>query len=381
MTRIAIYAEVLAPPTSAVPSREMLLELMQQRPGDRFTFVLCRGSEKAAWWQSFRQRIDPSSLFDEVVLPWSRRFCNFRTLAGARYQPRVSLDADLYLRLDVGAMGPESVPLINLVLDISAVKGRQYASMRWHGRRLFERLLREGAQLADRTVCISSATARDVVEWLPELGDRIRVIHNGIANEWFAPLTPALERTPSSRPYFIWYGYISPRKNIAGLLRGYSQALKIAGRRLPDLLLAGHPGIEEQLLAKEIKSLGLESNVRRMPPQPLNNLIRLVSELIGLAFPSLYEGFGVPIIEAFARGIPVLTSNVTSMPEVAGGLACLCDPLDPASIATGLLSMAEPRCLDLARMLKRRTYAARFTTQRAAASYSELIDEVLSVRA
>jgi alpha-1,3-rhamnosyl/mannosyltransferase len=355
----------------------MLLRLMQQRRRDRFTFVLCRGSEKSAWWQDFRRRIDASASVDEVVLPWSRRVYNALTLAGAKYSPRVSLQADAYICLDAGTMGPESAPLIQLVTDLSVLKGPAYSSMRWHGRWLFKRRLREGARLAERTVCISHATASDVMRWLPGLAGSVRVIPNGIADEWFAPM-PAPKHKQRARPYFIWYGYISPRKNLSRLLNGYAEALKRTGSALPELLLVGNAGRDETRLTREIEALGLEHTVLRLPAQPLASLIQLVSESRGLAFPSLYEGFGVPIIETFARGIPVLTSNVTAMPEVAGGLAGLCDPLDYSSIAQGLISMAQFDQLSLERMHKRKAYAAGFTAERAASSYSRLIDEVLT---
>ncbi len=380
MTHIALYADALAPPTSAAPMREMLLQLLRQRPGDRFTFFLCRGSENSAWWRSFRQRIEPSARFEEAVLPWSRRRYNLRTLAGARYHPRVCVDADVHLRLDVGAMGSKGAPLINVVTDTSSLKGARYSSMRWEGRRLFKRLFKEGSRIADRIVCISEATARDVADCLPEVADKIRIIHNGIADEWFEPSQLAPLPDPVSRPYFIWYGFIAPRKNIPRLLMGYAQALNAAPGAFPDLLLIG-TGIEERATEKEIAALGLEDRVGRMTPQPLDALIKLVSGASGLAFPSLHEGFGVPIVEAFARGVPVLTSNVTSMPEVAGGLAQLCDPADPASIAEGLIAMAQPENLQPERVLERKAYAAGFTSQRAAACYGSLIGEVVSGRA
>jgi glycosyltransferase involved in cell wall biosynthesis len=380
VTHIALYADVLAPATSAVPTREMLLRLMQQRRGDRFTFVLCRGSEKAPWWLTFRDRIDGSVRFEEAVLPWSRRLCNLRTLAGGRYHPRVSVGADIYLRLDVGSMGPKCAPLINLVLDTSSLKGARYASMRWQGRRLFERLLREGSRLADRIVCISKATARDVADALPEYAAKIRVIHNGIADDWYAPSQPCPSADIPRRPYFIWYGYIAPRKNIPRLLQGYAQALKRAREPFPDLLIVGPSGIEKPPLAEEIGRLGLERKAHRMPPQPLDALIALVSQSQGLAFPSLFEGFGMPIVEAFARGVPVLTSNVTSMPEVAGGLAVLCDPENAGSIADALIQLAQPEQALPARAAERRAHAESFTAERAAASYGALIDEVLSER-
>jgi glycosyltransferase involved in cell wall biosynthesis len=377
---IAVYADVLAPPTTAAPMREILLQLMRQRCGDHFTYWLCRGSQQTIWWREFRSRIATSVSFDEAVLPWSRRSYNMRTLLGEHFLPRTSAGADIYLRLDAGTMGPKGVPLINLVTDLSSLKGARCSSMSWAGRRIYRRLLRESG-LANRTVCISGATARDVANLVPEMEGRISVICNGIADEWLAPITLG-ERNlgAASRPYFIWYGFISPRKNILRLLLGYAEATRKADGPFPDLLLVGDSPAGQSPLDKKIKGLGLEGNVRRLPPQPLDVIIKLVSESNGLVFPSLIEGFGMPIIEAYARGIPVLTSNVTSMPEVAGGLSDLCDPEDTASIAEGLLRLAHPARMLPEFIAKRRSYAEGFSAQRAAATYSGLIDEVLSER-
>jgi glycosyltransferase involved in cell wall biosynthesis len=356
------------------------LQLMRQRRSDHFTYFLCRGSEESAWWREFRARIDSIASFEEAVLPWARHFYNLRTLLGERFLPRISAGADIYLRLDAGVMGPKGVPLINLVTDLSSLQGARRSSMSWIGRRIYKRQLQESG-VADRTVCISRATARDVANLVPELAGRISVICNGIADEWLAPIALG-ERNlgAASRPYFIWYGFVAPRKNISRLLIGYGEALRKADAAFPDLLLVGHSGVEKSPLDKKIKGLGLEGKVRRLPPQPQDLLIKLVSESNGLAFPSLFEGFGMPIIEAYARGIPVLTSNVTSMPEVAGGLSDLCNPEDAASIAEGLLRLAQPKQMQWERIAKRRTYAEGFSAQRAAAAYSDLIDEVLSER-
>ena len=197
-------------------------------------------------------------------------------------------------------------------------------------------------------MCISNFTAADVAALMPEVTDKLRVITLGIAEEWFATdnVDVSSETYLPKRPYFIWYGHMTPRKNIANLLAGYALAIErsVDRQSFPDFLFVGSG--HDDVVARA-QSLGISDKVTKLPPQPLRRLIALVTHARGLAFPSYYEGFGMPVIEAFARGIPVLTSNVTSMPEVAGGLADLCDPTKPSSITEGLHATIPTHPMDL----------------------------------
>ncbi|HZA68004.1 MAG TPA: glycosyltransferase, partial [Geminicoccaceae bacterium] len=93
--------------------------------------------------------------------------------------------------------------------------------------------------------------------------------------------------------------------------------------------------------------------------------------------PSLYEGFGMPVVEAMACGVPVLTSDRTAMPEVAGELAALCDPEDVGSIADGMRALLSPAQVAPGAIAARKAWASRFTARRAACAYSALIDRVV----
>ena len=381
MTRVAIDAETLSTYTSSTPSREMLLHMMRVRTQTHYMFFLRRGSETSGWWTAFRARIDPSISWEEIVLRHSRRAYHLMTLVGLSFQPRISAAADVYLRLDVGTMGPKACPLINLVQDLSALKKPRSSSLRWYGRILFRRHLREGAALANRTVCISRFTADDLLDLMPEISERLRVIPCGIGDEWFtdrADVAKCAAILPR-RPYFIWYGYITERKNLAGLVEAYALARHQTRQpsAFPELLIVGDSSDGGANLSNMIERLGLKDSVRRVGPQQLEQLITLVAHSRGLAFPSFYEGFGLPIVEAFAQGIPVLTSNVTSMPEVAAGLADLCDPADQDSIAQGLLRLSMADRWSESWIAARKSHARSFTAARASRAYSALIDEVL----
>lgn len=147
------------------------------------------------------------------------------------------------------------------------------------------------------------------------------------------------ERFGIRASYFLAVGAISPRKNLARLVTAWSQvkdemegaSLVIAGQE--RLRFAASPTMDV-----------LPEGVMHLPSVSGGDLACLYSGARGLLYPSLYEGFGLPILEAMASGCPVLTSNCTSMPEVAGDAAILVDPLSVHSIADGIRLLANENC-------------------------------------
>jgi glycosyltransferase involved in cell wall biosynthesis len=224
---------------------------------------------------------------------------------------------------------------------------------------------REAAARADLYICVSRFTAGQLETLLGADPRRIRVIPHGTLCPDTVP--PAGAREPA----VLFVGALQERKNISRLIDAF-EALPAEWR----LVLAGSAGfgagaidarIDESPRRRDISVLGYVSEGR------LEELYRSCSIL---AFPSLDEGFGIPILEAMARGLPVLTSNRSACPEVAGDAALLADPLDTASLADGLLRLAGDVSLreELAR--KGRARAAEFSWQRAAAATADVYREL-----
>lgn len=188
-----------------------------------------------------------------------------------------------------------------------------------------------------------------------------------------------LSRLEIERPYVLWMGTLEPRKNPEGVVRGFVEALS-AG--IPDadklnLYLVGPPGWWSGDVRESISAQGLASRIRRIDAQPLPVRAALYAEASAFLFPSLAEGFGLPVLEAMACGAPVVTSNRSSLPEVAGAAAELCDPTDHSSIGAALAKVL--RDADLAADLRRlgRRRAAEFsweaTAARTVAAYREVL--------
>jgi glycosyltransferase involved in cell wall biosynthesis len=200
--------------------------------------------------------------------------------------------------------------------------------------RLFaERVMRR----ADGLIAISENTRRDAVRILGLPQDKIEVIYPGIAEAFFrtAPESAraAAAKYALQRQYVLFVGTIEPRKNLDTLLDAWAQ-LAPALREEFELVVAGPAGWANALLFERLRSG--EAGVRYLGYVPEEDLPGLTAGATVFVYPSLYEGFGLPVGQAMAAGVPVITSNVSSMPEVAGDAALLVDPRSPAEIAAAM---------------------------------------------
>jgi glycosyltransferase involved in cell wall biosynthesis len=205
------------------------------------------------------------------------------------------------------------VPLVVTVHDLAVLRHPD-AFRRWsrtYGRALVPRVLR----VAERVIAVSEFTARELVALAGVAEERVRVIPNA-AGEPFSPEGPAAEGD-----YVLAVGTLEPRKNLrrlADAARRSALELRVVGAR-------GWGGVEAG-----------EDGVRWLGEVPDDRLASLYRGAACLAYPSLYEGFGIPVLEAMRCGTPVVTSAGSAMAEVAAGAAELVDPLDAGSIADGI---------------------------------------------
>jgi alpha-1,3-rhamnosyl/mannosyltransferase len=162
------------------------------------------------------------------------------------------------------------------------------------------------------------------------------------------------------RGYLLSVSTLEPRKNLAGLVAAYAR-LPSALQRCFPLVLVGAPGWGDALATADTRSLLRAGHLRRLGYVPDAELPRLYAGAAALAMPSLYEGFGLPVLEAMASGIPVLTANRAAMPEVAGDAAVLVDPEDDDALRDGLHRLLDD--VQLREMLRERgiARAKRFT--------------------
>lgn len=196
---------------------------------------------------------------------------------------------------------------------------------------------------ADRIIVVSESVRREVLEvyGLPE--DRVVTVHNGV-DARFQPQPP--ERILEVRRryglpsggYLVSVGTLEPRKNIARLISAY-RALPKELRSRDPLVLVGMTGWEEDRLKAEFWMLRREGSLIRTGYVADQDLPAIYAGATAFAYPSIYEGFGLPLVEAMACGTAVLTSNCSAMPEVVGNAGLLVDPFDVDSIRDGLFRL------------------------------------------
>jgi glycosyltransferase involved in cell wall biosynthesis len=186
---------------------------------------------------------------------------------------------------------------------------------------------------ADAMIAISASTKDDAVRVLGLDPDKVAVIHPGISGAFFDVPATAVSRVREvyrlDRPFVLFVSTIEPRKNVDTLLDAYA-ALAPSLREEFDLVLAGPAGWARPETIARLRE------VRYLGYVPEADLAPLTAAATVFVYPSLYEGFGFPVAQAMAAGAPVVTSNVSSLPEVAGDAALLVDPRSTSELRDGL---------------------------------------------
>jgi glycosyltransferase involved in cell wall biosynthesis len=253
------------------------------------------------------------------------------------------------------------------------------ATMRWQTWMADRWLMKPGVAVADEIVAVSSATAEVLKTEFPGCGEKLNVIYPGLTAIGGTAAPKELSSFGIDRSYILFVGTLEPRKNLLRLLQAYA-ALPQSTRQQFLLVLAGGQGWRLGDLKGHIAELQIESSVRLTGYVPDTDLAQLYSHARFLAMPSLYEGFGFPIIEANAMGIPVLTSNTSSMPEVVGKAGILVDPNDVQSIRNGLESLATDNVLHARLVDNARPNAARFDWTDSARQLELIFEKAITKR-
>lgn len=215
-------------------------------------------------------------------------------------------------------------------------------------RKVFSRGIQSSLQQADGIVAVSRYTEQQLLEKFLLDKDKIRVIHHGInLKEWETGDRASLERTRDSfalpSDFLLFVGAHEPRKNLPHLLK----ALRVVHDRYQKipLILVGRKGLDSDNIQKKIRELALGSWVKMVgyvDETELRHIYRLASVFV---FPSLMEGFGIPLLEAMACGLPIVTSRSSALPEIAQDAAAYIDPDDPEDIATKIIHVLEDQGL------------------------------------
>jgi glycosyltransferase involved in cell wall biosynthesis len=234
-------------------------------------------------------------------------------------------------------------PLVATIMDAIPLTHPEWTSSSFRG--LKNHFWVETAKWADKIITISDYSKCQISENFKISPEKIISIPLGVDKKWFKKISTesinkVLSKYSINKNFFISVGTLQPRKNVQRVIDAYIS--------LPDhikketlLVIIGRSGWGCDEMVANLQSKSYGGSVIWLQHLPEQDLLALVRAAKALVFPSLFEGFGLPVLEAFASGTPVITSNTTSLPEVAGDAALLIDPLDVNAIAQSMGNIIE----------------------------------------
>jgi len=285
----------------------------------------------------------PGAAGDNVawqIMP-ARRLWTHRTLAAAvtRHRPDVLFVPAHVLPLVVP---PRRLPPSVVTIHDLGYHAFPETHTRWQ-RLYLEWSTRWSAWAATRLIAVSTATASDLRRLYGADRRKIDVIHEATVPALAVSrdqLDQIRRRYALARPYALFVGTLQPRKNLVRLATAY-KALVEHQAVAWDLVLAGAPGWLSDPILRELAELGMDDRIHQLGFVPDADLPSLFGGARLFVFPSLYEGFGLPVLEAQTYGVPVMTANNSSLPEIAGDAALLVDPTDVDAIAAAMLRLSQ----------------------------------------
>lgn len=232
--------------------------------------------------------------------------------------------------------------------------------------------LKRSMKRADMIVTDSEFSKSEILKYFPKHEDKLFVVPCGVDLEKFKPcenpeIIPEVKKSLGiDGEYFLYLGTLEPRKNLERLIRAYNILAQKRRKNLPKLVLAGGKGWLYDGIFALVNSLGLEDMIIFTKYVPSEHMNPLMCGALAFVFPSIYEGFGMPPLEAMACGVPVLTTAAASLPEVTGDCAVIADPYSEESIAGGLERLCDDSELRADLSIRGRKRAETFTWERSA---------------
>lgn len=279
-------------------------------------------------------------------------------------------------------------PYVTTVHDLDQIMFREAFGSKLQAETRFH-VLRHGLQKAKRIIAVSEATKRDVMSLLAIPEEQICVIHNAIDQQLLVhdaepDRRRTLERYQVDYPFLLYVGNIQPQKNLSRLVEAFSvvrselQQHPLYGD-LRLIIIGNNPAAHSDVRSSVIRSR-VQQSVRFLGFVPVETLRIFYSSAAAFVFPSLYEGFGLPPLEAMAQGTPVITSNASSLPEVVGDAAVLVNPENVFDIARGIRQTLLDDALRRELSRRGREQAARYSWDRAATRVLEIYGEAAAGR-
>ncbi len=273
----------------------------------------------------------------------------------AEYQPDLFLSTDGYLSLK------SPYPSVLVVHDLGFLHYPEHVP--YLARKFYRTFVPRYVKKANYLATVSEASRQDLADQFGLDRDKIEVIYNAPKKE-FQPIDEARqqafrEKYAGGSDYFLYVGPLQPRKNVARLFEAFDQFKKTENSTV-KLLIAGSKGWSNRSIHQAYEQMQFREEVYFLDYLPLDELAAVMGAALALFYVSCFEGFGVPIVEAMQCDVPVVTSNVSSMPEVAGDAALLVDPFSVAAITGAMIKITDDPALRHQLIVKGRQQKTKF---------------------
>ena len=309
---------------------ECLSRIVKAHPDDEFYFLFDRKPDPKF---IFAENVKPVVLFPQARHPFLYIIYFEISVRRAlrKIKPDVFLSTDAYLSL--GSKTPQIAVFHDINFEHFPQDFPKLAL--WHYKKFFPKFARK----AKKIITVSEFSKQDIIDNYKVEPDKIEVVYNG-ANEGFKPLseeekTEIRNQYTAGYQYFMFVGSLHPRKNLARLFPAYDLFKERTGSDV-KLLIVGEKRWWTEPIQRAYEAMKHKDDVVFVGHLQMDELHRVTAAALASVYVSYFEGFGIPIVEAYKCDVPVVTSNVTSMPEVAGDAALLVDPFDIESIAGAL---------------------------------------------
>lgn len=314
---------------------ETMKRITKQHPEIRFVFIFDRAYTEEF---IFSDNVTPIAVGPQARHPYLWRYWFERTV------PKILKEhkADLFLSPDGYLSLSTDVPSVNVIHDLNFEHHPK--DLPFLTRRYYKKYFPQFAEKAKRIATVSEFSKKDIINTYGINGDKIDVVFNG-ANEMYTPCGEEIKKITKNKyakncDYFLYVGALHPRKNVARLLLAFDEFKKDHSSEI-KLLIVGEMMWKNKKLQDTFAQMKYRSDVIFTGRLNSIELKDVLASALALTYIPYFEGFGIPILEAMYSGVPVITSNLTAMPEVAGDAALLIDPHSTDSVKDAMLKLAK----------------------------------------